>query len=74
MKIDFINPFHLTVHSELLRIYSDNNLDLQDDIKKNRIIVPLIASTRTSRPIVVSGNRRLQAAIVLGIETVPVVY
>lgn len=74
-NINFVNPFELIVHADLLRIYgSNNNLDLQTDIEKNRIIVPLVASTRTTRPTIVSGNRRLQAAIALGFDSVPVVY
>lgn len=74
--IKYINPCHLIVHTELLRIYGncDKEIDLYRDIEKNGIIVPLVVSKLTSENIVVSGNRRLQAAIDLLFDSVPVVF
>lgn len=75
-EIKYINPCELIVHTELLRIYGRCNkeVDLRIDIEKNGIIVPLVVSKRTSENIIVSGNRRLQAASSLGIDSVPVVF
>lgn len=75
-EIRHINPCQLIVHTELLRIYGngENGADLNLDIEENGIIVPLVVSTRTSENIVVSGNRRLQAAIAAGFDSVPVVF
>lgn len=73
--IKYIDPCKLIVHTELLRIYGncEEEVDLHTDIEKNGIIVPLVVSKRTSKNIVISGNRRLQAALSLGIDSVPVV-
>lgn len=75
-EIKYINPCRLIAHVELIRIYGncDKEVNLHKDIEKNGIIVPLVVSKRTSENIVVSGNRRLQAALWLGIESVPVVF
>lgn len=74
-EIKRLNSSDLVLHTELLRIYGDTEekLDLQSDIEANGIMVPLIVSTRTSINTIVSGGRRLRAAIALGIESVPVI-
>lgn len=74
-EVKHLNLNELVIHDELLRIYGDiqENLDLQLDIESNGIMVPLVASSRTSKTTIVSGGCRLQAAIVLGIELVPVI-
>lgn len=71
----YINPANLAVHPELLRIYGGNGkrLDLQSDIECNGIIVPLVASTRTSIITIVSGSCRNACAKALGMDSIPVV-
>lgn len=72
----YIDPCRLIIHIELLRIYGrcEKKVDLHTDIEKNGIIVPIVVSTRTSENVVVSGSRRLQAALSLSIDRVPVVF
>lgn len=74
-EIKRFNSSDLVLHTELIRIYGDieERLDLQSDIEANGIMVPLVVSTRTSINTIVSGGRRLRAAIALGIESVPVI-
>jgi hypothetical protein len=74
-ELKHINPLQLVAHTELLRIYGDSEkrLDLQSDIEANGIIVPLVASTRTTIITIVSGKRRLESALALGIGLVPVI-
>lgn len=74
-EIKYLLANNLSLHSELIRIYGDtkDSLELQLDIEANGILVPLVASIRTSTITVVSGGRRLRSAINLGIETVPVI-
>jgi hypothetical protein len=74
-ELKHINPLQLAAHTELLRIYGDSEkrLDLQSDIEANGIIVPLVASTRTSIITIVSGKCRLESAIALLLALVPVI-
>jgi hypothetical protein len=74
-ELKYISPLQLVAHTELLRIYGDREkrLDLQSDIEANGIIVPLVASIRTSIITIVSGKCRLDSAIALSIDLVPVV-
>jgi hypothetical protein len=74
-EINHINPLQLVAHAELLRIYGDDKkrTDLLSDIAAKGIIVPLVASTRTSIITIVSGKCRLDSAIALGIDLVPVI-
>ncbi|RUS93438.1 hypothetical protein DSM106972_096340 [Dulcicalothrix desertica PCC 7102] len=71
----YFNSSDLVLHTELLRIYgnTEEKLDLQLDIEANGIMVPLVVSTRTLINTVVSGGRRLRAAIVLDIDSIPVI-
>jgi ParB-like nuclease domain len=71
----YFNPNDLVLHTELLRIYgnTEEKLDLQLDIEANGIMMPLVVSTRTQINTVVSGGRRLRAAIALGINSIPVI-
>ncbi|BAZ18459.1 hypothetical protein NIES4071_103440 (plasmid) [Calothrix sp. NIES-4071] len=74
-EIKHLSPNELVIHAELLRIYGDTQEkhDLQLDIEKNGIMVPLVASTRTSIITIVSGRCRLRAAVALLLESVPVI-
>lgn len=74
-EVKYFNPNNLSLHTELLRIYGDSAIthDLQLDIEKNGIMVPIVVSTRTPIFTIVSGGRRRQIAIALGIELVPVI-
>jgi hypothetical protein len=74
-ELKHICPLQLVAHTELLRIYgnSTKRLDLQSDIEANGIIVPLVASIRTSIITIVSGKCRLESALALGTDLVPVI-
>lgn len=74
-EVKYFNPNNLSLHTELLRIYGDSVIthDLQLDIEKNGIMVPIVVSTRTPIFTIVSGGRRRQIAIALSIELVPVI-
>ncbi|OKH47633.1 hypothetical protein NIES2101_23205 [Calothrix sp. HK-06] len=74
-EVKYFNPNNLFLHTGLLRIYGDSEIthDMHLDIEKNGIMVPIVVSTRTPIFTIVSGGRRRQIAIALGIELVPVI-
>jgi hypothetical protein len=68
-------PQDLKVHPKLIEIYGDNEtrFQLQESIHKHGILTPLQVSYRTGEYIVLSGKCRLQVALSMKFQSVPVV-
>ena len=48
-------------------------LELSESIAENGILQPLIITVRDGRPVLLAGERRLRAAKIAGLRTVPCV-
>ncbi len=70
-KIEFIDPKCLKEHPFSISIYGrDNQGDITGSIKEHGILVPLVIHGND----VISGHRRLRAALDIGLESVPCIH
>jgi len=73
-KITQVNPSTLIPNKTKIDIYQrpENYEEIKLNIEKHGILEPLLVNKKTN--VIISGNLRLQIAIELGLEEIPVIF